>query len=287
MSDKADNLFDVDEEFDPLEFDDEVIDQEWMDDDNPYDTIDYPTVRNIEETAIGRAGDRTKFTKSHLGSTHLALHKLLDYNPHRRLVFLRLMAMCEGGMVSSEVTERVNELQKHNVSVFSPMTLCHMLERCGVLELVMPDPTEEHECVEDGVSYLVINEDIDPKWFLTEEGKAELEVLTQGNECREIIFNKDSIYAEVYLAVMELLRDTPSKMDDVNNLAETFEITHHPKKFGNHFVDLLEKTCACEWKDKHWILTELGEKLLPEVEEFCKLRAEGKSTDDFWTGAEA
>lgn len=40
-------LLAFDDEFDPLAVDDSEIDQEWMDDENPYDTIDYPTMRNM------------------------------------------------------------------------------------------------------------------------------------------------------------------------------------------------------------------------------------------------
>ena len=43
-------LLAFDDEFDPLAVDDSEIDQEWMDDENPYDTIDYPTMRNMPET---------------------------------------------------------------------------------------------------------------------------------------------------------------------------------------------------------------------------------------------
>ena len=41
------DLYGDDDEFDPLEIDYNDIDQEEMDDDNPYDTIDYPTIRNM------------------------------------------------------------------------------------------------------------------------------------------------------------------------------------------------------------------------------------------------
>ena len=43
-------LLAFDDEFDPLAVDDSEIDQEWMDDENPYDTIDYPTMRNMPQS---------------------------------------------------------------------------------------------------------------------------------------------------------------------------------------------------------------------------------------------
>ena len=47
--DQIAGLWDEEEEFDPLAVDDLDIDQEDMDDDNPLDTVDYPTMRNMPE----------------------------------------------------------------------------------------------------------------------------------------------------------------------------------------------------------------------------------------------
>lgn len=47
--DQIAGLWDEEEDFDPLAVDDLDIDQEDMDDDNPLDTVDYPTMRNMPE----------------------------------------------------------------------------------------------------------------------------------------------------------------------------------------------------------------------------------------------
>lgn len=44
------DLWDEEDEFDPLAVDDLDINQEDMDDDNPLDTVDYPTMRNMPES---------------------------------------------------------------------------------------------------------------------------------------------------------------------------------------------------------------------------------------------
>ena len=44
-----DDVLGLDDEFDPLMADDLEIDQEDMDDDNPLDTVDYPTMRNMPQ----------------------------------------------------------------------------------------------------------------------------------------------------------------------------------------------------------------------------------------------
>lgn len=45
-----DDVLGLDDEFDPLMADDLEIDQEDMDDDNPLDTVDYPTMRNMPQS---------------------------------------------------------------------------------------------------------------------------------------------------------------------------------------------------------------------------------------------
>ena len=63
MSKQAmEDVLDFEEEFDPLAVDDLEIDQEDMDDDNPLDTVDYPTMRNMPES-MHRAGVYTPETQ--------------------------------------------------------------------------------------------------------------------------------------------------------------------------------------------------------------------------------
>ena len=140
-------LLAFDDEFDPLAVDDSEIDQEWMDDENPYDTIDYPTMRNMPETVH----HDPVYSPARQGSATEALQALIVRNPNRRPVLLNIIGLCEGGCPSSVISERVDEWQRDNWSVYAPMTLCRMLERAGALTLEMPDVSEEHESAEEGV----------------------------------------------------------------------------------------------------------------------------------------
>lgn len=120
-------LLAFDDEFDPLAVDDSEIDQEWMDDENPYDTIDYPTMRNMPETVH----HDPVYSPARQGSATEALQALIVRNPNRRPVLLNIIGLCEGGCPSSVISERVDEWQRYNWSVYAPMTLCRMLERAG------------------------------------------------------------------------------------------------------------------------------------------------------------
>ncbi|MFR1640030.1 MAG: hypothetical protein ACLSVD_13250, partial [Eggerthellaceae bacterium] len=101
------------------------------------------------------------------GSATEALQALIVRNPNRRPVLLNIIGLCEGGCPSSVISERVDEWQRDNWSVYAPMTLCRMLERAGALTLEMPDVSEEHESAEEGVAYLEIRETVDPVWRAT------------------------------------------------------------------------------------------------------------------------
>ena len=72
-------------------------------------------------------------------------------------------------------------------------------------------------------------------------------------------------YAEVYEAVMEALAEVPRKLADIESLTDTMDITKSPRRFGQHFIDVLE-TCDCViWGDGAWNLTDLGRAMLAEL----------------------
>ena len=181
-----DDVLGLDDEFDPLMADDLEIDQEDMDDDNPLDTVDYPTMRNMPQSMQREA----VYTPKRQGGVESAVLELLDHNPGRRPVLLSIMGLCRGGCAASRVAEHVEAAQASNRSVYAPMTLCRMLERAGALTLEMPEAAEPHEDVEAGVAFLEIKERVDPVWRTTEEGSALYERLTQGSAFRDIVLDE-------------------------------------------------------------------------------------------------
>ena len=257
-----DSYDELDDEFDPLAADDFIIDQEDMDDDNPLDTVDYPTLRNMP-ASFDR---KSVYTPERAGSVREAVSSLVDYNPGRRKVLLSIIDMCRDGLASSEIVKRVDAIQKDNLSVFSPMTLCRMLERAGALEFDMPEVAEEVEDIEQNVEYLEITSTPDPMWYATEEGLAAYDELTQGSEFRRIVFDKDARYLEVYRAVMEATKDTGLSKKQIEEIVDGFDIVQNPRRFGGHFIDMLERADALEWKDRAWHLSDFGRSMLNEMD---------------------
>ncbi|MEC4273596.1 hypothetical protein VJ923_10535 [Adlercreutzia sp. R25] len=257
-------LLAFDDEFDPLAVDNSEIDQEWMDDENPYDTIDYPTMRNMPETVH----HDPVYSPERQGSVTAALQALIVRNPNRRPVLLGIVGLCENGCASSVISEKVEQWQRDNWSVYAPMTLCRMLERAGALVLEMPETAEEQESAEEGVAYLEIKEAVDPVWRATPEALALREEYLSGKHFRSIVMESDeSRYAEVYEAVMEALAEAPRKLAAIEELTDQMDITKSPRRFGQHFIDVLETTDCVIWGDGAWNLTELGRAMLAELKD--------------------
>ena len=260
--DQIAGLWDEEEEFDPLAVDDLDIDQEDMDDDNPLDTVDYPTMRNMPEGMRREA----VYSPERQGGAVEAMLSLFDHNPARRPVLVSILGWCDGGCLNSELTEKVDALQTDNRSVYGTTTLCRMLERAGALELEMPETSEEREDAGEGVEFLEIKERIDPVWRTTDAGREVFGQMTDGSAFRTMVFDRDAKYLEVYRAVMGFVNERPRSKDDIEQLVDAFEVVQSPRRFGGHFIDMLEKTDALCWKDRSWQLTDLGRHMLSEVE---------------------
>ncbi len=256
-------LYAFDDEFDPLAVDDTDINQEWMDDENPYDTIDYPTLRNMPEVPQRDA----VFTPARQGSVGAALRALCRQNPSHRRILMGIVGLAEGGCASSVIAENVTEWMRDNRSVYVPMTLCRMLERAGALTLEMPETTEVAEDVEDGVAYLSIKETVDPVWHATDEALAVRRDYESGDGFRSIVMeSEEARYGEVYAAVMGFLDEAPRSMTVIEALTDTFPITKSPKRYGQHFMDVLQATDCAVWTREGWKLTDLGRAMFAELQ---------------------
>ena len=252
---------DVAEEYDPLMFSNDDIDEEEMDDDNPYDIVDYPMMRDMPEGMQREA----VFSPEHQGGAAEALRALIDHNPARRDVLLAIIDACCGGCLTSEVTRRVDEVQKDNRSVYSAVTLCTMLQNAGALTFEMPGAACEREDAETGAEYLEITEEADPAWTSSPEALAVLEEYSGGAQFWDIM-ERDGAYKEVYQAVLPFVGQKPRSIGEISALVDTFEVVQSPRRFGGHFVDMLERVGASAWKDGAWTITQLGEDVMPQLE---------------------
>lgn len=258
-----DELFDSFDDFDPLAVDADAIDQDDIDDDNPYDTVDFPTLRTMPDSM--RQDKRNVYTPERQGGACNALRALMDRNPARRPVLLAMLHACEPGMAASDLTVFVDELQKDNRSVYAPMTLARMLERAGGLTLDVPACAEEREDCEQGVEYLEIKEAVDPVWTTTDEGRSVYEELSGNTAFFDIVMKHDAAYLDVYRAIMGAIAEHPLGKEEIDTMAASFPCTAEPRRFGGHFIDMLERCDAIAWKNGAWTLTARGTNMLAYI----------------------
>lgn len=266
-----------DEEFDPLAVSDDDINQDEMDDDNPYDIIDFPTIRNTPDELLAK---ESIFTPARQGSAREALLALIDHNPARRAVIVEVLGACRNGIKSSALRKIVEEKQTFNKSVYNSATYCRMLERAGGVTVEVPPVAEEHEVVEDGVAYLEIKEKVDPVWTTTQAGVQVYEEMTNGLRCRNMVFNRDATYYDVYFDVLEFIEKQPRSREEIDALVETYEICASPKRYGGHFIDMLEQTDGIVWQNDAWVLTACGADVLKEMREARRLGIRAQYLDD-------
>lgn len=264
--------------YDPLEFI-EGEEDDWGDD----NSVPLPDVIPEEDAAPRKMS--SVYSPERAGSVAQAVRNLVSTNKARRDVLLSIIDWARDGMEADALFEKIDSKQADNRSVYEPVSYCRMLERAGALELELddktplegqegdstPEPQESGEKDADGLSvtYLTIDDEPNPVWRSTEEGLQVYEELIVGTEWRETVLGSDSVYAEVYLAVMELLEEGGKPKNEIVDLAETFEVTKYPLKYGAYFIDVLEATAAIQWIQGAWNLTDMGRRLLPELREFC------------------
>ena len=218
-------MWDEEEEFDPLAVDDLDIDQEDMDDDNPLDTVDYPTMRNMPEDMRREA----VYSPERQGGAVEAVLSLFDHNPARRPVLV------PSSLVRRRLPEQRADREGGRAAGGQPLGVRHHhavphARTCRALTLEMPEAAEPHEDVEAGVAFLEIKERVDPVWRTTEEGSALYERLTQGSAFRDIVLDRDSRYVKVYRAVMRAVDERPCTKPEIEDLVDTFDEVKSPRR---------------------------------------------------------
>ena len=244
--------FDDEDEFDPLA--DDVV----ADDDE--EILDVPQVTEMPEE--GRKP--SVFAKERFATPHDAIEELFKRNPGRKPVFFSIFEFCTEPRTTTEVGELVASAQEHNRSVYSPMTLCSILERSGALTSEVPETADE--VVEDnGVEYLEIKEAPDAVWTSTD---AALEVLAshrEGSALRTLLEVEEPQYRTIYERLLRFCAEEPRKKPAIDAIIDDDPLVQNPRRYSNHFIELLESREAMEWRNG-WALTEIGERYLQELD---------------------
>ncbi len=207
------------------------------------------------------------FDRSRYASAQDALRELFHRNPARREVYLAIIDFCNDPHTTSEVSDLVERVQKDNFSVYTPLSLCHILESTGALTSQVPE-TAEAETAEDGTEYLEIKDAPEAIWTSTEEALTLLSELREGNEVHEMVESEtEAPYRDIYLRVLRMCAEKPRSAKEIGEQVDDDPLVQNPRRFGVHFIDVLEACGALAWHDKAWNLTELGQRYLQSTGE--------------------
>ena len=203
--------------------------------------------------------------------------------PRRKVLLGILACVSEGRKPVAEVNAEVDRLQEDNFSVYSAANLCTLLEKAGAIERVTAEgqpadevETEPKTVVVDGVEYLEAAEPVEIFWRITDAGQEKLASDNPADRLRELLA-KDEQYAVIYKRILTLCAaeggaTTPS----INSAVDDDPLVQKPRLYAPHFVDLLEKCDALEWR-KAWYTTEIGQQglaALADVEDDAQTQTE-------------
>lgn len=240
------------EEFDPFS-DDAPEDDEGIE--------EMPMVSELPEQ-VRRHGayDADKY-----GCAEDAIESLMSHNPGRRPVFLKIIEYCTEPRTESEVAAVVDAAQASNASVYGPATLCRMLERSGALTCEVPETADE-VVEDDGTEYLEIKEAPEARWTATDAGLAVAAAHREGGPLRELLA-REAQYEPVYRKLLAFCAAAPRTKKEIDALIDGDPLVQRPRRYSNHFVELLESREALAWVDGRWTLTELGERFWNEMKD--------------------
>lgn len=243
-----------DDEFDPFAADVDQPDDEAEDD----QITDLPMMSELPESHRVRG----RYDKTNYTSAQDALRELLRGNPARRQVLVAIIDACNDPHTTSEVAQVVEGVQRDNLSVYTPLSLCRMLETAGALTAQVPESSEE-EVDEDGDGYLEVKEPREATWTATDAGLEVVSELREGNEVRELVGSaSESPYRDIYLRLLDFCAEQGRSAKEVGALIDDDPLVQNPRRYGAHFIDGMEATGALVWRDKGWHTTELGRRFL-------------------------
>ncbi len=270
MPDKAPFDFSLDtqdEDFDPLADPDQDEVEEALFGEEPYTAptpAEPPASDQAEETEEPEPeDDRTPQERT---------RDLLETMAPRRKTLLGTLAFCEEPQPVEDVNDHIDELQKGNASVYTPIILCSMLEDAGALERVTADGTpigeeevEPRTVVVDGVEYLEANDPAETYWQTSEAGH---EILEEDRplERMEALLEENEQYATIYERILKLC-NTPEgvTIKTIDDEVDHDPLVQNPRLFAPHFVDQLEGCDALVWNEKTWCITDIGRSALDRL----------------------
>ena len=217
---------------------------------------------------------KSVFDKDRFANAQDAIEELLHRNPGRKPVFLQIIEFCCDERTSEEVAQLVEQAQAENRSVYTPQSLCTILERAGALVSRTEEPEAPETPEEQGD--LAAEQDCDGEadaceaaahpmtyWASTDEGLTVLAAHREGSALEELLASDtESVYLPVYERVLAFCAQEPRTKPQIDAIVDDDPLVQKPRRYSNHFIELLENREALSWHDGGWNATDLGRRYL-------------------------
>ena len=265
-SDEYSFVEDLSADFNPLEsldFDDDIDDEDFvpgMLDDGPYGQ---PEAKNARKFALV-AFDNAEDVKERIDT-------LFAQMPTLERMLIDILERCRNPIASAELDAQVAELQRYHHSIYSPLTLCGLLERAGAiyksdeegnsLENLVQEPLKVEI---EGVEFWRVAPAPAVFWAISPEGRERYEAYKPAEMIKEV-FAAEPHYKRFFLTALKLCAQpggvTVKVVDDV--LVDEPEL-QKPRRYAMYFIDKLEKAGALQWGDT-WKATDAGREFLANL----------------------
>ena len=185
----------------------------------------------------------------------------------RRTTLLGILEFLDTPKRSDVLQQKVEELQKYNLSVFTGYNFSTLLDEAGAIRKVDEEGSDFDEKAEqlpdtveiDGLKFFKPTDGKQVFWLITDEGRAYLEADDPYGRLTELIMEEPQ-YFSVYKEILEYCdREEGRAATELAELIDDGPLVRKPRRWFSYFVKKLEDCGALVWAGK-WCTTEFGKK---------------------------
>lgn len=190
----------------------------------------------------------------------------------RRRVLLGMLSYLDEPRRADALQEKVDELQRYDLSVFSGYNYSLLLEKAGAIEKVNEDGSAFDEEAEqlpdivelDGARFYKPTDGKQVFWVITDAGRAYRDSDDPYGRLITLL-QKDTRYHEIYRDVLSACEDDGGKtITDLSAIVDSNPLSKNPRRHCSYFAKALEDCGALRWEGS-WRTTDVGKKGLDYI----------------------
>ena len=190
-----------------------------------------------------------------------------------RKALLAIVDLATKPATEEAIAQKVAQVTAGKRSVYSSVTLCHLLEEAGAISKVDAngDPFSEEalepkKVVIDGVEYLEQPEPQVLHWLATADGAAAIEADKPLARLEALFETKTELLPIFKRVLMLCCAEGGAKTSAINAAVDNDPLVQKPRFFASYFTEQLEKCDCIEWASKAWHTTDNGMEALVTLE---------------------